>query len=151
MSKNATMTDHDKQRFQRLCSIIRGESKNATIRARRAERARARESALFDLGTRDNVTLAHLLSLPERRLLDVQAHALRVSQRPMHPDYKAAHVTLGALARLISERQPSQDPPSDPIDEIRKACAEIKKAHPEINRLMLRRAAEHSTRASEEV
>jgi hypothetical protein len=90
-------------------------SKNAAIRAQRLERVRIRETALFDLGTRDLSTLSHLLSLPERRLLDVQAHALRVSQRPMHADYKAAHVTLGALARLISERQPSQDPPSDPL------------------------------------
>lgn len=78
--------------------------KKADKRAARAAAAQARDQALFQLGLRDELTLAHLRCLPEGRLLDVQQHALGAVQRPMSENRAAAYVTLGAMARLIRER-----------------------------------------------
>lgn len=59
----------------------------------------------FGQGAEHEPTIAHLESLPEPRLLDVQQHALACYQMPGHKDYNAACMTLGALARVVQKRQ----------------------------------------------
>lgn len=78
--------------------------RKADKRAARVAAAQARDQEYFQAGLQDSRTLAHLRSLPEQRLLDVQARALGDIRRPMSPNRAVAYVTLGALARLIRER-----------------------------------------------
>lgn len=58
----------------------------------------------FRHGLTDAATYRHLDSLTMERLAQVQAHALSVARRPRHKDYAAAHMTLGALAKLLQNR-----------------------------------------------
>lgn len=78
--------------------------KKSDKRSARVAAAQARDQAYFRLGLQDAKTLAHLRELTERRLVDVQARALRDAARPMSPGRPAAYVVLGAMARLIRER-----------------------------------------------
>lgn len=58
----------------------------------------------FRVGLSDVATYGHLAALEPERLLQVQNHALAIARRPRHADYAAAHMTLGALARLLHTR-----------------------------------------------
>lgn len=78
--------------------------KKSDKRAARTAAAQSRDQEFFQAGLQDKRTLAHLKALPERRLLDVQQHALSSIRRPMDTNRAVAYVTLGALAQLIRER-----------------------------------------------
>lgn len=82
-----------------------------TERHKRAYRRQCRQAEneaiarkWFRYGITDANTYQHLDSLTMERLAQVQAHALLVARRPRHKDYAAAHMTLGALAKLLQNR-----------------------------------------------
>lgn len=83
--------------------------RKADKRAARVAAARERDQAYFQMGLGDAAPLAHLRTLSEQRLLDVQARALGDIRRPMSANRAVAHVTLGALARLIRERTEARE------------------------------------------
>jgi hypothetical protein len=78
--------------------------KKSDRRDARTIAAQQRDNEWFQRGISDVLTVNHLRSLPERRLIDVQAHALATARKRQHPEQRTALVTLGALAKLVQER-----------------------------------------------